>query len=998
MRAQQLLTGACLSVVVTACPSHRDAAVATPPVELRQAAPAAPAAPSESFGLLPEPVTPARPGADTAPQSLEDVRRTRRAYERLPPDGRFLRALEDLPYLLGSGDRDRVSVVADGERWDVLVKGADVAEVPDAASFSDLDQLLIARAQQLGATRDPGATTAEPAEPVLVDAALSKELTAVNDSWTHGHPTAASATRAAHAALSVAWELTDATGIADSVQARAWALHALARAEDAGAAQDEALLAADLAYSRAARSLAAQLPAANPVRLFILRDDAGLRRLADADGAGAGLRYLWLCRLVDTGTSADLDALPEAQSARSSQAFAAAFARQDSLEMHARWSLPAADLELRDLQTLGAPGANPPPSSGDFAGRYLATFETLLAAIPDRGRVPFDTEQARTASRARFYSALTDEMIGRIYDRGIASEGTALLALLGPGRGLSAVARSWLEYLTETKRNQEEAEVLPIFQRGWPQLGAAALHATLYHTIGVEVAGTPSIIAMARCDLRRLDSRPEHLAFALHDADKYLVDSGMKLRLIPKYLAVAWDPWLEAFAGWWKGDASAMERLAADASASPEDRMRAVKRLLKDKVITEDAAAVQLRQIARNASVHVKNDYAWWLRRQERWDELSSFLGPVVASRPDDDSLVAADQRAALCRALWVTGHAQEAWKVIQPALRTGKATAMYEGALAQLAVGRREEALSLAEKYRARYASGTKDPDLSRYAGILWRAGMPEEAAQALNNPDIQVSQLINGVGPVFASVFHRSVSPEEEKALDLLARSIPVAMPYVAQGMLNVHANDLAWQVASKGAAGPVRGDVQLYVEFRKVKGAADAIKWFTSRQDHAGTGFVTQEAYEWDADELGFYYQDPQDGTDEAATVWALRAASLARRGTRTGQSLSDTLKHYQGSGTEPMRPYSQVQLGLHPETSLVRLDTTPEALVRHAFTRALLEDGAGKLEAAADDYLDALELHVDTPATVWCQERIHEWYEANDSLPHLAAAAKTLPAIP
>jgi hypothetical protein len=96
MRASSAFVGAALIVLGASCRARNEAHAFQPGQGRKPAPPPAPPMTAEQLGVLPSPTVPAMPAPESIPKSLEEARQKRRAYERLPPDGRFLRALRSL--------------------------------------------------------------------------------------------------------------------------------------------------------------------------------------------------------------------------------------------------------------------------------------------------------------------------------------------------------------------------------------------------------------------------------------------------------------------------------------------------------------------------------------------------------------------------------------------------------------------------------------------------------------------------------------------------------------------------------------------------------------------------------------------------------------------------------------------------------------------------------------------------------------------------------------
>jgi hypothetical protein len=952
---------------------------ATPPVAPVPVAPPPPA----RFTFFP------RAAAGGVPKTLEEARKNRRAYEELPPDARFLWALGDLPYLLGKGDRATISVEHSGDKWKVLAGGATIGELGDTPDFPEMQALLVSRAQTLGAAKQAGTTTTAPTEILLLDDALAKELIGVNGAWDATHLTVPIVTRAAHAAVSVAAEMHDRLGVGDSVGGRAWALLAMAEAFGAASDQDTVLLAHAFGYDRAADALAARLPAGNALRAYLQKDDAVLELRVHKAKVTPDVKFLWMQRLMSLRTPSDLADMAEAWHADTSQALAAVLASDESLEMAASFGLVSSILEIRDVRRLSDPDAKAPEPS-ELDGRVFRAFEEALAKIPDRGRVPFDAQQATDAARARFYTGLVRDLWVPLRYRHLVAETEERVRFYGPGTGRSTEAARWVRLIADDLHQEDAQHMQKTLAEGFPHLGFAAGFEKIWLSIGGDWATRPVVVDMVRYNGEIADARPTHLYSLYLASDYLLLDDGMKARLAERVLKLQPSLSVQSWHASWTGDEQSLEAMAADTGARPENRYEAIRLLFEAKKLPADTAAQQMKAVvAQTSALWQVQLYGGWLKQQERWNDIVELLTPLVSARDEDDSLQMAELRVGLASALRHKGRAGDAWRVIEPAVRSWKASVLEEAAYTLLAKGSKEEALKIAEDYRQRYcgdAGHDEGVGAAGYAGILWRADKPVDAAAAMKQPHILWQNWRDELSYQFAEAFNRTVSPEETAALDALIAVGPGEMTPFMEGLAKVHAPDLALQVAGRIPVGSVDRDIAVYLVLKKLKDESSATQWFKSRQTPNAQS-ITQPAYLAGADELMFLASDPPASLPAASTVWELRAASVVRRNIHAGDAYDAIAKHYSEAAdpADTVRPYARVALGLDPESSLAPLDTTPQAVTRHAFFKGVMDEGAGHIEAAADDYLDAIEfrtseLRARAPEDSWSHDRLTQWKDS------------------
>jgi hypothetical protein len=908
------------------------------------------------------------------PKSLADARQQRRALERLPPDGRFLRALEDLSMLAGASEPSHVTCAwADG-KWALSLDGKLLGNLPETADFPMLHGILIGRAKTIAPAPEKG--DAPPASPMLFDEALQKEEDAVNLAWAAPKHAKALLARAAHASVSEAVQMADDAGVGDAVPARAWALLALARAGGAGMDEDEVLLADSLGYTKFSHQHAAQLPESDPIRLYILRDDIALRLRADDPKADRATLYLWLRRLADLGDSIETKAITSRVEADRSQAMAAALARPLTLGACAEWAVPSAMLELANLSH------DPePPDPEQLTGRVLRTFEDRLRKLPPRGPVPFDTDFQKAGSRARFYTAL-NRALETGFMRGSRAEEDESLAWMGtaPGRFPSQV----LLWLKAGIGRDDARDTNGRVWNGWPDLGEAASYWILDRAYSDGRAGSPYQREGLTMLMQRIDARPEHLAELTAITYGWGGDGTAGVRFGKRLLEVADRPWTAAWNLRWQGDESGFRRMIDDASVPARDREAAVNRLYEDHELSEDEAITRRSAIAaRSNDFKLWQDYATWLRNHDRWSDMLSVLRPWEAAHEDDQTVENGTVHADFARALWMTGDAHEACDVMSKAVAGGSTRVLYEDGLAQLAAGHRAVAVRRAEEILEAYDGFASSNRLA--AGIYWRMGDSEKAAKAM--ADVKWGSWImeEDVARTFAQCFPKGLTAESRPALDALLNVLqPALHAPLAMGLARHKAFDLAEAIIDRLPDVDPAQEIKAYDGLKLARGQDAALAWFTKRDHAAAAIALIQAAYLNADDELLFSIPLPTEQS-QASLAWMLRTASLVRRELTKGPEFDQVLRHYGGAHPDEKADWSQPAgrflLGLEKSPAETHPETGPTALMGYAFLEGVKAEGRGDLTEAAECYLDSVGFApVDAPLeSNLASMRLHQWHE-------------------
>ena len=130
------------------------------------------------------------------------------------------------------------------------------------------------------------------------------ELAQASDAWNGGRRDARVALTAARALGWILLQSSDPLELADPIAARALAALAIARVLDpTKGAEEECLLSYVLGYSAHAQAVAQALSQEEPLRAFVLADDAKLEQLARTRG-DFETHYFRLLRLAQEGEDA----------------------------------------------------------------------------------------------------------------------------------------------------------------------------------------------------------------------------------------------------------------------------------------------------------------------------------------------------------------------------------------------------------------------------------------------------------------------------------------------------------------------------------------------------------------------------------------------------------------------------------------------------------------------------------------------------------------------
>jgi len=244
------------------------------------------------FGSAPPPAAPASPPIVTTLQ--------------VRPDARWLLAVGDVERFVTGHPLQAADARWFRGHWQILHRGVAVGSLPEFPDYPEMTAWLTEYATRLG-IRDSLSQATSDEKLTTIDAHLAEldPMTAaseVNRRWAAGAKSGALLERGARALVQLELQTMDRVEMADPVAGRAWGLVAMAQAMDSTAlARESCLLASLLGYQGLAWGVAGALDPKDPVRLFILHEDAQLAALARAPKASVEARYLSVVRAAQTG-------------------------------------------------------------------------------------------------------------------------------------------------------------------------------------------------------------------------------------------------------------------------------------------------------------------------------------------------------------------------------------------------------------------------------------------------------------------------------------------------------------------------------------------------------------------------------------------------------------------------------------------------------------------------------------------------------------------------
>ncbi|MFI5119097.1 MAG: hypothetical protein ACHQM4_01710 [Thermoanaerobaculia bacterium] len=885
----------------------------------------------------------------------QEMRALVREDALLKPDRRFVLAFEDVATLEGARSEGGAKVSSRDRRWTIDAGGGIRAELSDIPSFFEtLDALRsAARARVPTGGRKLAASESRRLRGLAADPFESRPMVALREIdklWDAGFDRAELLDLASLAFVTLELRTVDSLEMGDVVGGRAFAVLALAEAASKTRfSAREALLAYAFRYAGEARRFAQDLPQADQIRPFLLRTDDELEAIAELPAASPTVRYLYALRLAPKANVADVfDWL---------KSHGAPDADDPAVITAALWARDVFNRELELNSTLmmagwaEAGGKKEQPGPG-----LLASFEhTLAARGPGKGRF-FDDAVAVAQTRAVFYSGLFG--VGRFYLDSLSSGPAAqqfIDYLKGAEPGPGADFRRWYGNLAAEKNGSIQTDRLVDDLTNLPFLGQAAIQRTGMRVKDGLYATSPSRPRAAASLERVLDSRA---------ANDYLFSVFCQNTLMhPMAAKRYYQASMERFSlessganGWFAylaRDTGALKALAADPGADEETQLQAVRHLY-------DLGALdpaELRAYVRAILSRTPDDPTAMKCFRLLWEnafleDCESFLHRWLETHRDEHVLTRALYASRLEHVLFLQGRFEEAWKVIETYVSTGKGDALWAGAEALEGLGRHEDARAMSADAVERYPDGGWTR--SAHAQLLWRQGRFDEAPKVLLDArhPINPQDWSEVVVRDFYDVFGKKGPAEARSAFDALRRArvnpwflFSFAEPFARHKEYDT-AIDLL-EVIVRADKERIDGNLREYRFRVRRDGHQGADRWFRSEVvGSASASWVGQKAFDVHEFELLWLLPDSD-------SHWLLRAQAAAFEGGADETRKQALAAHFR----DPKTPRTDALdglflLGLETEDHLFESATERGRRCDVAFVLGLKAVGEQRLDDACD----------------------------------------------
>ena len=798
------------------------------------------------------------------------------------PDRRFLRAFEDVQQLSGARRPSCAADWAEGS-WRIQCDGAPVATLPEVPAFADALQALRARARQLAPLHGAGV----PEFAGMTDDAAVASLREAGTRWNAGD--AGARHEAASAYVALAAQALDSMEVGDALPARA--LAALALDEDSHGAPEpqlQALLASAMGYAKSARAAASALPALDPVRQFVARDDAALEKAAQTGSPFLGLLWLrrledlhrmreaweWRRRLSNAASVALLRApLQHTLDDRAGSVREALPLVKTALERHHRWRWQ--DTTWRKLQALWR---------GHRSGPILDAFEQELEEVGEPGGA-FDRGAIGAYYRGALYSGISVAAEQLVDGSHRPEEARSFLESLGtfppgPARDLAIWIKAQLPYATahEYTMGKPGAEALAASLR----LGPAALEQALRFANGDEEAS----LRAERLVAARMDTRPEHRRLLATNALFHLRDVA-RARWACRALLAEQEDDSPGAADCARTLRDGQMLLSIARSAANPLWLRATALRFMDDVQLAPAAEIDA-EFEKLLSLDdgwatVVQPYAKLLERRGEYAHARRVVESWLPT-PRGQSVNESNVRVIRARMLYLEGNPQEAWRELEPLAAADDYGALMRASYVLSALGRKDEAEATARRRLARLPNNWES--VTVLAELLWRHGKPDEAAGVLLHPPFRIEpdDWRTHVAPPFLHAFARRPEADALAAFASLERAglirrklreLAVGVA-AAQGPMGVA---LLTRLVASGPADPVLL-VRTAAALHSMQGSAAAAAWLRARAAPEDVYSLARLMYAEREDALLWEALPDPLPQASAEDVWLLRAAAALR----------------------------------------------------------------------------------------------------------------------
>lgn len=932
---------------------------------------------SKEAGETSKPVRSKSLAANKSPLSTVPINKLQAAYAdtyRLGPDRRCLLAVEDLARIIQGKADEKASAVFSSGHWDILYGKRKIAELRPLANFPDLMTLLSGWAAmlrkehplQLAPNKDlkPIQEKVRAFSPVMLMAALND----IDADRAAGNLSEQEILLAAKALTLLSLQTMDRVGVADPIEARTLAVLALAETIDKQAVQaDELSFRIHLAYSRHAKDAALLLPTSDPLRAYILGDDAMLASLShDSGDAREAQFYRAMLAAASKPEGEMVSALGRALATKPELPdlmiiFERNIFRIDPLAVYV---LPVVVAEVEGAPDFHITSMTTEPDIADMTRRFEHDMREHEAR---EGAVFFDKPMYEAYYRGYFYSALS--IIGlhnldRLSSLDAVEEFAASLDETQPG--MPAEFRAWYGHLRDYFAGHGDPDSIEKDFDTLKDLGSPPLYRS-YDMLCSHLATTSyEQSRVLRHLMPRLDSRSFDKSFLTNVAYHHLADINLTEDLCKSVDetggSVKQTTWC---AGMINGKAGLLEMLHRH-EQDPEHESNTAKidevfHNLQDYTHDDDLAdefekAVQLWPDDFDLRLYYSN----YLSGRKEYARAAAALQDWVDKHDRSDGFSYINGCRMLAHNLRRSGDYIAAWNALKPVLSSWQEATLIEAAEIRGHLGDSTGALQFARAAVERYPDAT---DARAYlASLEWRYDQYQEAAKVLQNPEsaykITADDWCSEVAPYFAFEFQDETAEKMLQATAALFQSgVPASNLGCFPDKFKTNGKpDLAFalmsEILSHGKS-PVSYLLEGYDCLKATDGVEKATLWLETRipkNRMAELAFSVLYNEFGDDQEVLWNVVDPSTPRDEKF-AWLMRVYGSLYMGPGDPHR-NDLINHYKVHSTEWVDAMARYLLGLESAEKVISLADTESKRFDLGFCLALKARSEGRYRDAVD----------------------------------------------
>ncbi|MBI1906472.1 MAG: hypothetical protein HYS20_09605 [Rhodocyclales bacterium] len=988
-------------------------------------APARRAVVKEVAQVASEPCAPAAPQTSVLDVAPQDMRAAVAAAYRLQPDKRFLRAIDEIhAFFVPAEPRAEVLAAYVDAAWRVCYRGEVVGALPELAGYADWQELLSGWAGRLNERYPPrwGATlevALAQTDPVAHDYSVSAALTAIrglNARWRDGQRTTADLREAARALTLLSVHKLDLIEVADAVDTRAIAMLTLAtRLGGHDMRHEEALLAELLGHRTHALALAQQLPPDDAVRLYVLKDDAGLERVARARAASAEARHLHLLRLSDKGDRegwkrwyfAAVPGLPGLHQLKTAvglrafelnAGFAPLLPHITLMAVAAQKEGPGWGVDLVGMLGLDAQRDMRKAAAAlrsllqlDKQTMYARLENDLAELGRDMDGAFMDAATLGAFYRGYFYSALYVSGKHYLNSASAAEAAEKFRASLGqPEGGVAADLARWYANLAASMDGRADMAALQRDLTELTHLGGPPLQRT-FRELGERASyGDPQMLVAAKALAARLDDRVPHRRILGSVAYRTLFDLPLTERLYANSAEVGEDPDLLIWHAKFTGNLAALRELMERKHLPLDDRIDIPDHLGRLGASEAEVDTAYLRLTAEQPdNWGVQKEYVDYLEQAKRYRDAREHVQLWLDRNAAKGGFSYMVATTAVARQLYHEGRYKEGLRVIEPVMSNIRSGAAERAARLFDKLGQRDKALALARTVVETHPDFTHG--LGLLAGLNWRYGQHAEAAQLIKNWRYRIGpwEWRKDLGAPFVEVFGDDVESGVAAFTELLQAGVsPYDLRELVPPVRKAGHHELAFNMASRltgSGPGGVEFLLRAYKSMSEWRDEKTALDWLRQRVPPQVLNMASMVVYsESEFDLLWDLIPEPERG-EHADAVWLYRAAALLQQPGEQTQRRAAVLAYLASSGGSFYDALSGHLLGQKSEAEVLALATDANKRCEAAYFLGVRAMSENRFHDASDWFRVAAETGLIRMGEYrWAGNQLRAWDRKGKSL--------------